>query len=122
MEENRENNAERGDVVFKKQLKPVMNELIRICNENHMPCFIACGTSMTEKGGFNIKAAGLIPEMYGIKTNDRRFADFMNILNGHIAKFPDKREIYSENEFLFAGKEDIEETEETEKTEIESED
>ena len=93
------------NIVYKKQLKPVMNEIIRICNENHMPCFIACGVELNDDGLFDIKSMGLVPEMYKINTKDRRFTDFMNILNGFKAVYPEKKAMYQEDDYHMVHKE-----------------
>ena len=76
------------------RLGQVVDELRRICNRNRLPMFLAIGVGHTEEGMYNIRedvnyetageltATAILPEIMNIKTKDRRFNDFVNVVNG----------------------------------------
>lgn len=70
---------------YEEQLAPIVGEIRRICNENHIPCFLAFGTKM-EGGRFlrgeGVRCTALLPQVLGIQTDDSYFAEFVNVMNG----------------------------------------
>ncbi len=104
-----ENNMENKDKVYTAQIEPLVNELLSICNDNGIPFFMVFGTSINDEGKFNLKAQSLIPEEFHYREKDRRFSDFVNVMNGFetVLKEPDNLIIEDDYGNLKEGYEDF---------------
>lgn len=82
--------------IYDELLLPTVNEIRRICNENHIPCFLAFGTEMKDGRfvqGEGMRCTALLPQVLGIDTDDSFFAEFVNVMNG-------AKTVYSQQEVV----------------------
>lgn len=79
---------------YEELLKEKVEEIRKICVREQIPCFLAFGLrdanqtegpyQIKEEGNLEelqIKATTIIPEVLPVALQDRRFSDFINILN-----------------------------------------
>lgn len=102
--------AEVSDV--QEQIMEKISELKVLCNFNKIPMFIALGIEHDNNGIFQIKADknyaeggeitafAILPEIMELNTKDRRFADFVNVVNGYTTILKPEPEI-NEEDFNF---------------------
>ena len=80
---------------YLEDFKPLVQELIKRCNEHKIPCFMAFGIKQNEDMSIDMVTEGnvdtgvpvmsahcLLPELMKMQTNDERFVDFVNVVNG----------------------------------------
>lgn len=71
---------------YNRLIAPKVKEIINICNENKIPCFMAFATKEETEGRLHLECSSLIPEMFRMHSDkDTRFADFINVQNGFTA-------------------------------------
>lgn len=73
---------ENKEKIFKESIAPVMDKMLAVCNDNGIPFFMAFGVKEDSDGKLDLRSQGLIPEEFHYKVNDRRFSDFVNVVNG----------------------------------------
>ena len=96
--------------IYEKNIAPLVKQVIRQCNDQKIPVFMAFGLAEDENGKFDIaaesntkeksqmKTEAIIPELLEIRHNDPRFARFINVVNGFYTTInkPDVVEITGE--------------------------
>ena len=66
---------------YNSLLQPKVDEIKKICNVAKTPCFLAFGVE-DKSGKIEIRGTCLLPELFDMDTEDRRFTDFVNVQNG----------------------------------------
>lgn len=66
--------------IYKKMLAPKIQEIIRICNESSIPCFLSFGTDI-KNDQFDLQVTTLLPEMFDNipATKDKVFSDMVDL-------------------------------------------
>ena len=80
--------------IFNKQIFPLMQQVIALCNENKIPFFAAFGVRLSG-GKFRenegLECLELLPDTLEIEHRDPCFADFAKIMNGADALYPEEK-------------------------------
>ena len=83
--------------VFNSQIKPLLEKIAVICNDNQMPMFYTVVTQ-DNKEGTKYESKLLDSDFVGAKIKDDKFPDFLNLINGFSTYLPvkdDYSDLYS---------------------------
>lgn len=73
--------------VFKEQLSPLINQLIQICNKEHVPIFISVVTK-DDSEHTEYANDGVLTGSMGINLHDNIFEKFLGVMHGGKVVFP----------------------------------
>lgn len=80
--------------VYNSQIKDLVLQIRRICNQAQIPYFFAFGVKMDENGNYPVPGgmicSALLPEIIGIQSNDPKFARMVNVINGFATTAEDR--------------------------------
>ncbi len=86
--------------IYKDEIAPCIEKLLAVCNNNGIPFFVAFATKENPDGSLELKAQGMVPEEFHYNSvKDRRFSDFINIVNGFKAVIEEPKNIIDEDEW-----------------------
>ena len=74
--------------IYEKEIRPLLQKIKSICNENKIPFFTAFGTKLEHRKfqpKEGIKCMALLPEVMEMDAVDGTFADLVNVINGYKA-------------------------------------
>ena len=72
--------------IFQQRIEPMLQQIRMICNENKIPYFTAFAIKIDNDGEIpevGLKCETILPDVMGIPSgHDRRFAEFVNVVDG----------------------------------------
>ena len=72
--------------IFQQRIEPMLKQIRMICNENKIPYFTAFAIKIDNDGEIpegGLKCETILPDVMGIPSgHDRRFAEFINVVDG----------------------------------------
>ena len=67
--------------VVKSEIVPLMEALLKVCNEQQVPIFISVASKNSEEGT-SYELISLSPDVLGVSLADNKFSKFVNVMNG----------------------------------------
>jgi len=77
---------------FNQEIKPLMEEIKRKCNYRNIPLFMTACVSCDENGNAEYETDILSPEYLDVSLPDKRFVEFIKVMNGFVTEIPSKLE------------------------------
>lgn len=77
---------------YTRLLSDKVDEIIRICNENKIPVFLSFAVDGGEDKDYTLMTRSLIPELFGYKSSDTRFSDYVDVSSGEFTTVLKKKD------------------------------